>query len=307
MAGISDKALKTQYAENKYRYNKGSELQNKEFSDGSGLEMYDAVHRMYDPQIGRFGQVDPIADAAYENSPYSFANNNPLTFSDPLGLISDSSHPQELAPVTVTAQRRVPSEFSSYINFPNGQPGTIASFKDWPYSFHDQKDDLVHNWEYGLGATNRIYLPKHPMTLRLRNATGVKEAKKLFYKKYLSDYKKGLSLVGANLLGYQAQFGLGGIISAGPDIVEQFVGGFLLDIRVDEKGENLMFILSNTTGRYSAYCHMASDIQRSPSGLTGEGNLNQVYIWKERISSAGFDYAEDDGLSEFLSTWPGAK
>ena len=42
MVGINDKAPKSNCAENKYRYNKGSELQNKEFSDESGLEWYDA-------------------------------------------------------------------------------------------------------------------------------------------------------------------------------------------------------------------------------------------------------------------------
>ena len=86
MQGISDKAIKTQYAENKYRFNGGNELQNKEFSDGSGLEAYDASFRMYDQQIGHFWQIDPLADLNENSSPYSFAYNRPINYNDPSGL-----------------------------------------------------------------------------------------------------------------------------------------------------------------------------------------------------------------------------
>jgi RHS repeat-associated protein len=42
--------------------------------------------RQYDCLSGRFLSLDPLMDKFPEQSPYSYANNNPISFKDPTGL-----------------------------------------------------------------------------------------------------------------------------------------------------------------------------------------------------------------------------
>jgi RHS repeat-associated protein len=82
MAGISSKAAGG--VENKVGF-QGKELQSKEFSDGTGLELYDFGAREQDPQLGRWWTVDPKAEKYYSSSPYNFVDNNPIIRIDPTG------------------------------------------------------------------------------------------------------------------------------------------------------------------------------------------------------------------------------
>ncbi len=62
--------------------------QGNEYIEELGLEWMDFHNRQYDPQLGRFLSVDPLADAGGQQvlSPYHAMACNPVSMMDPLGL-----------------------------------------------------------------------------------------------------------------------------------------------------------------------------------------------------------------------------
>ena len=70
--------------ENGYQYN------GKELNEDFGLGLYDYGARWYDAAIGRWGQVDPLAEKYLNVSPFNYTLNNPVNLIDPNGASVES-------------------------------------------------------------------------------------------------------------------------------------------------------------------------------------------------------------------------
>ena len=79
--------------DNIYKYS-SKELDEEQLTGGK-LDWYYFGARYYDPDIGRWLRVDPMADKFPNLSPYTYPYNNPIRYTDPTGMAGDDTNEDE--------------------------------------------------------------------------------------------------------------------------------------------------------------------------------------------------------------------
>ncbi len=134
---------------NKYQFGE------KELNTDFGLNWNHLDWRFYDPAVNRFWVVDPLSDVEPSITPYRYAFNNPLIYTDPDGLFEDEAAAKKYAEEHNIKLR--PKNFIGML-FTSGSRSNIVKQKDGSYAIENKKEHSSISDDKEFGVTTAVVI-----------------------------------------------------------------------------------------------------------------------------------------------------
>jgi RHS repeat-associated protein len=254
----------------------------KELDESLDLDTYDFGARNYDPALGRWMNVDPLAEETMQ--PYSAFNNNPVFYTDPTGMIAEpfDEYDQDGNKISnlggdqidfyhqENGDTKVVDRESGESNVIRGGEALIRG-----YEHRDSETDwktIYDEWKTGTGPENSLmYGADQQMNEGLFASYQVNQATEKFNK-----------AGGDKKTYYEGSFGIFGYLRATTNMTEQMVGK--AGVSIYPLGDDLRMIMIADSKSISSWTWNWMDgdevnTSRIPNQTIPQSTTRQTYIF----------------------------
>lgn len=183
----------------KYKYN-GKELQD----DLVGLNLYDYGARNYEPAIGRWMNVDPLAEKYFGETTYNYVSGNPNIFVDPHGM--DRYFINQSGKITLALKENKPDILYSVTDKVSNFESATGISQPRDITINDTNKDGTINTSDGVSFDNKNILGQFTIPSSKDKHGFVFSSKSELNSKNKSDYFRLFKYISDNSLG--SEFGL---------------------------------------------------------------------------------------------------
>ncbi|MDB4325257.1 RHS repeat-associated core domain-containing protein [Flavobacteriaceae bacterium] len=255
----------------------------KELSEELGLDTYDFGARNYMPDLGRWSNIDPLAEKFSHQSPYAYANNNPIIFVDPDGRAAIPFDEFDQKGNKISSLGGSETDFyhqkdgsTKVVDRKSGKSNTIKGGESIIRGYTERNgktnyNDIFKEFKEGTGPEKSVMYGKdHQMN------EGIIDS----YQFYRASEKMIDS--GESKMKVKGTFGVFGAIRSGANMQEQMMGK--ANISMYELGDKILFLVLDSKSKTSWSLNPFAkgednNISRDPNKTTPEGNTFQTYIF----------------------------